>query len=342
MADPADVLAARRRLALRAERAFGLRDVRADTENTFREVTESLREVTESSRDVTESLGEVTESLGEVTKGSREVTESSREVTEGLREVTGSLREPQKGFREPPEGRRDAPEASRGIPAPAKDLFGNPVVVAEQAETAADFADPPLPRGRRVELLQALDETEVVGCTKCDLHENRTHTVFGEGDPEARLAFIGEGPGENEDLSGRPFVGKAGGLLDKMIASMGLGRDDVYIANVVKCRPPGNRTPTAGEVATCTPYLDRQLELIRPKVIVTLGLPATRHLLKLNLSMGKMRGRWHEWRGIAVMPTYHPAYLLRSYTEANRRAVWDDLRQVMEALDLPEPKRRGA
>jgi DNA polymerase len=146
--------------------------------------------------------------------------------------------------------------------------------------------------------------------------------------------FIGEGPGETEDQTGRPFVGRAGELLNKMIAGMGLRREDVYIANVVKCRPPNNRVPTALEVDTCTPYLHRQIEWIRPDVIVTLGLPATRHLLRTSLSMGQLRGRWSQWRGIKVMPTYHPAYLLRSYTEANRRTVWGDLRQVMAELGL--------
>lgn len=226
--------------------------------------------------------------------------------------------------------------------APAVDLFGNAVVKEGDPSALPPFDGDPPPRNRRIELLTALDDNEVKGCTKCDLSQNRTHTVFGEGDPEADLVFVGEGPGENEDLSGRPFVGKAGGLLDKMIAGMGLKREDVYIANVVKCRPPNNRMPTAGEVATCTPYLHRQLEWIRPKVIVTLGLPATRHLLGLNLPMGKMRGQWYEWRGLRVMPTYHPAYLLRSYTEANRRAVWGDLQEVMKVLDLqPRPGGKG-
>ena len=196
---------------------------------------------------------------------------------------------------------------------PGLDLFGNVQPPAgEPAGDSRPFADPPPPRNRRIELLARMDEDEVKGCTRCELSQNRTHTVFGEGDPESRLMFVGEGPGENEDLSGRPFVGKAGGLLDKMIAGMKLGREDVFIANVVKCRPPGNRVPLAGEVAACTPYLDRQIEVIRPAVIVTLGLPATRHLLGGKAPMGRMRGQWHEYRGIRVMPTYHPAYLLRS------------------------------
>lgn len=223
-----------------------------------------------------------------------------------------------------------------------RDLFGGATlsVGATPASEAADdppFAEPPPDRAMRIALLQAMDENEVTGCTRCPLHEGRTRTVFGEGNPEARLMFVGEGPGENEDKTGRPFVGRAGELLNKMIASMGLKREQVFIANVVKCRPPNNRVPTALEVSTCTSYLHRQIEWIRPEVIVPLGLPATRHLLRSTLAMGKLRGQWHQWRGIRVMPTYHPAYLLRSYTEANRRAVWGDLREVMKALGQSAP-----
>ena len=231
--------------------------------------------------------------------------------------------------------RREPPKPESAVPqaAPTTDLFGN-APATPSGGGGGTFDGPPPSRERRVELLQALDANEVKGCTKCDLHQTRTHTVFGEGDPEAELLFIGEGPGENEDQTGRPFVGKAGGLLDKMIAGMGLSRDRVYIANVVKCRPPGNRTPLASEVATCTPYLYQQLDWIRPKVIVTLGLPATRYILDSKLAMGKLRGQWHDWRGLKVMPTYHPAYLLRSYTEQNRALVWGDLKLVMAELGL--------
>jgi DNA polymerase len=154
--------------------------------------------------------------------------------------------------------------------------------------------------------------------------------------------FIGEGPGENEDLSGRPFVGRAGELLDKQIGAMGLKREQVFICNVVKCRPPGNRTPMPDEVGACTPYLLQQIDLIRPSVIVTLGLPATKFMLAdEKIAMGKARGQWHVWRGIPVRPTYHPAYLLRSYTDTNRRLVWEDLQAVMDKLGIKPPKRRG-
>jgi DNA polymerase len=181
--------------------------------------------------------------------------------------------------------------------------------------------------------LQAMREKEVVPCTKCRLSQGRTQTVFGEGDVDAKIMFVGEGPGENEDLTGRPFVGRAGQLLDKMIVAMGLRREQVYIANIVKCRPPQNRVPAPDEVATCTPYLERQIEIIRPAVIVTLGRPAASYMLgNPKLTMGSVRGRWHEWRQIKLMPTFHPSYVLRTYTEAVRKAVWDDLKKVMEEV----------
>ena len=290
-----DAARARARLALRAEKAFGVRGVAGVDLSALHAAREQPRPA----------------------KGSAVAPESR------------------------PQARKAPPATPDPLPAtPATDLFGATPPAAASSGGAA-FADPPPPRERRVELLQALDENEVRGCTKCDLHKTRTQTVFGEGDPEAKLVFVGEGPGQNEDETGRPFVGKAGGLLDKMIAGMGLSREQVYISNVVKCRPPNNRTPLAGEVATCTPYLHQQLDWIRPKVIVPLGLPATRYLLDSKLAMGKLRGRWHEWRGIRVMPTYHPAYLLRSYTEDNRKLVWGDLQLVMAELGLSKPKAKG-
>jgi len=196
-----------------------------------------------------------------------------------------------------------------------------------------------LSTSEKVAQLTKMDTTEVKPCVRCRLCETRKNTAFGEGDPDAKIFFIGEGPGENEDLQGRPFVGRAGELLNKMIAGMGLRREQVYIANIVKCRPPDNRQPAPDEVETCTPYLVRQLEIIRPRVIVTLGLPAAKYMLESRLSMGKLRGQWHNWRGIKLMPTFHPAYLLRAYTEENRAAVWSDLKQVMAEVGLPIPPR---
>jgi len=195
---------------------------------------------------------------------------------------------------------------------------------------------PVLSTENKTAALAALNADEVSGCRKCRLGLTRTQTVFGEGDVDASIFFIGEGPGETEDLTGRPFVGRAGQLLDKMIGAMGLTRSQVFIANIVKCRPPDNRLPAPDEVATCTPYLVRQLEIVRPKVIVTLGLPAAKYMLEdPKLVMGRTRGVWQSWRGIKLMPTYHPSYVLRAYTEANRQAVWSDLQLVMKEIGLP-------
>ncbi len=194
---------------------------------------------------------------------------------------------------------------------------------------------PVLSTEKKSAALMDMNAKEVSRCTKCTLHTTRTQTVFGEGDVNAKIFFIGEGPGENEDMTGRPFVGRAGQLLDRMILAMGISREQVFIANIVKCRPPDNRVPAPDEVATCTPYLVRQLEIIRPKVIVTLGLPAVKYMLENpKLSMGKIRGQWNDWRGIKLMPTYHPSYVLRAYTEANRQAVWSDLQMVMKEVGL--------
>jgi len=198
---------------------------------------------------------------------------------------------------------------------------------------------PLMPTDKKSAALALMNESEVSGCKKCRLSTTRMQTVFGEGDVDAKIFFIGEGPGETEDQTGRPFVGRAGQLLDKMIGAMGLTRQQVFIANIVKCRPPENRVPAPDEVATCTPYLVRQLEIVRPKVIVTLGLPAVKYMLEdPKLTMGRVRGQWKEWRGIKLMPTYHPSYVLRAYTEANRQAVWSDLQLVMKEVGLA-PKR---
>ena len=170
-------------------------------------------------------------------------------------------------------------------------------------------------------------------CTRCRLHERRTSIVFGEGDPHARVVFVGEGPGAEEDRTGRPFVGRAGELLTRMIEAMGYRREDVYICNIVKCRPPGNRVPQLEEVATCRPFLDRQLRSIRPRVIVALGKPAASTLLSRPVAITRERGIWGEWEGIPVMPTYHPAYVLRRYTREVRQAVWEDLKAVVARVE---------
>ncbi len=196
---------------------------------------------------------------------------------------------------------------------------------------------PVLSRAEKIEQLTQMDEQEVSVCTACVLCESRTQTVFGEGDPDASIMFIGEGPGQNEDEQGRPFVGRSGDLLTKQIEAMGFERSQVYIANVVKCRPPKNRTPLAPEVAACSGYLKRQIETIRPKVIITLGGPAAKLVLNVDQGITRIRGMWHEYTGVTpavpVMPTFHPAYLLRQYTKDNRAKVWSDLKAALKRLE---------
>ena len=174
-------------------------------------------------------------------------------------------------------------------------------------------------------------------CTRCKLHKGRNKIVFGDGNPKAELVFVGEGPGADEDMQGLPFVGRAGKLLTQMIEAMGLQRRDVYICNVVKCRPPENRAPEPDEVATCSPYLLRQIDTIRPKVIVCLGATAAKTILNTTRGISQFRGEWLEWRGHKLMATYHPAYLLRN--PPAKADVWKDLQKVMAELGLEPPKK---
>lgn len=169
-------------------------------------------------------------------------------------------------------------------------------------------------------------------CTRCKLHAGRTNIVFGQGDPSARLMFVGEGPGADEDATGLPFVGAAGKLLDRIIEAIGLKREQVYIANVVKCRPPGNRKPERDEMSTCEPFLFRQIDAIAPRVLVLLGNTPVESLLGLKGGITRLRGEFHEFRGIKVMPTFHPAYLLRDPTK--KREVWEDMKMVKQELGL--------
>jgi DNA polymerase len=173
-------------------------------------------------------------------------------------------------------------------------------------------------------------------CTRCKLHRGRNKIVFGDGSPQAQLVFVGEGPGADEDAQGLPFVGRAGKLLTQMIEAMGLQRRDVYICNVVKCRPPGNRQPEPDEVETCSPFLFRQLDSIKPKVIVCLGATAFQTLLHTNRSISHYRGQWLDYRGYKMLATYHPAYLLRN--PAAKSEVWKDLQKVMAELGLEVKK----
>lgn len=202
----------------------------------------------------------------------------------------------------------------------------------EPAEQHAPEAEsPPHDDDGRIAALAALEE-EVSRCTRCGLCDGRTQTVFSDGSPFARLVFVGEAPGEWEDKKGKPFVGAAGRLLtDIIVKGMKRRREDVYICNVLKCRPPGNRNPLPEEVAKCEPYLIRQLELIRPAVICTLGSFAAQCLLKTQESVGRLRGKWHTYHGIPLRVTYHPAYLLRNPKDKGK--AWEDIQQVMKLLD---------
>ena len=213
---------------------------------------------------------------------------------------------------------------------PRRLATGGPRIAPRSVDAAAN-----------AERLRVLDETQVKGCRKCGLCETRTQTVFGQGNPAARLVFVGEAPGFEEDKQGLAFVGSAGQLLTRMIAAMGLTRDDVFICNVLKCRPPGNRDPLAAEILACSAYLREQLSVIQPELIVALGAPAAKTLLNTAQSIGKLRGQFHEFYlsgvtgegpSIPVLPTYHPAYLLRSPEEKGKS--WADLQMAMSRLGL--------
>jgi DNA polymerase len=194
------------------------------------------------------------------------------------------------------------------------------------------------PARDRASMARQLDElsSEVARCTRCqELACNRTQTVFGTGDPQARLCFLGEAPGVEEDRRGEPFVGAAGQLLNKIIQACQLRREDVYILNVLKCRPPDNRTPLPSEAANCRPFLERQLELIQPEFICCLGAVAAQNLLETSTPIGRLRGRFHEYRGSRVVCTYHPAYLLRN--PAAKRQTWEDMKLLMQAMGIELP-----
>jgi uracil-DNA glycosylase family 4 len=208
--------------------------------------------------------------------------------------------------------------ASFVSPAHAETLFGDPHHLANDS----------LPKIRE----------DIGDCTRCKLSKGRTKIVFGTGNPNADLMFVGEAPGRDEDLSGEPFVGRAGKLLTDMIKAMGLQREDVYIANVVKCRPPENRLPEKDEITTCSPFLMRQIDVIKPKVICTLGSCSAQMLLQTTQGISKLRGEWFDFRDSKLMPTYHPAYLLRN--PGAKPEVWKDLQKVMAVLGLALRKKR--
>ena len=206
---------------------------------------------------------------------------------------------------------------------------------------ATNAVVPPLDPAARAAAFAALRQ-RALACVKCPhLAASRKSIVFGVGNPDAQLMFVGEAPGADEDAQGEPFVGRAGELLTKIIQATGLKRDDVYIANILKCRPDtpgqsaGNRKPTPDEMATCLPYLHEQIDLIRPRVLVALGATAVEGLLGKTVGITKLRGTWKTYRGIPLMPTYHPAYLLRNQAVSEKRKVWEDMLQVMEKLEMP-------
>jgi len=199
----------------------------------------------------------------------------------------------------------------------------------------------PAEAARNLEMLAG----EVRQCRLCTLGSSRTHAVPGEGYARARIMFVGEAPGADEDAQGRPFVGRAGQLLDKIIAACGLKREEVFIGNILKCRPPDNREPRPDEIINCLPYLQRQIEALNPEVIVALGAHSTKTLLNTVKPIGQLRGQFHEYYSgigrppIKLMATFHPAYLLRNYSEENRRYVWEDMKKVLTELNLPIPER---
>ena len=235
------------------------------------------------------------------------------------------------------------PRASRAVLARLQS--GEPVALP--LETLASLPERRLKSSQnKPELLTAIRQ-RVRACTKCEhLAHSRTQTVFGVGNPDADLMFIGEAPGSDEDQQGEPFVGRAGQLLTKIIQAMNFAREDVYIANILKCRPDtppgsfGNRPPTPTEMQTCRPYLVEQINIIQPSVLVALGAVAVEGLLGMRGTMRELRGRWHTYNGIPLMITYHPAYLLRNQAPSEKRKVWEDMLQVLERLDRPISERQ--
>jgi uracil-DNA glycosylase len=222
------------------------------------------------------------------------------------------------------------PEQREEMPRTAKPAAA---VVFEEAPLAA--AKPESKLKDPVQALRVIRE-DLGDCTRCRLHkQGRKQIVFGVGNANADLMFIGEAPGADEDAQGEPFVGRAGQLLNNMIKAMGLRREDVYIANIIKCRPPNNRTPERDECETCSPFLMRQIAVIKPKVIVALGAVAAKTLLAINASMAELRGHWYDFRGTRLAVTYHPAFLLRDPRQ--KKETWKDLQMVMKELGLPVP-----
>jgi uracil-DNA glycosylase len=269
--------------------------------------------------------------------------EHRRLVLDSIRDYLGQLAE---------EGLEGLPATTPARAAVTETAPAASALAIDGASSRAAATSAPRPAPAPVELLSrypGLEKTATLeelsafigDCKRCKLAPLRTHLVFGVGNPNADLMFVGEAPGADEDARGEPFVGRAGQLLTDIIErGMGLSRADVYICNVIKCRPPDNRNPEPDEVAACEPFLMRQIDLVRPRAIVALGSFAVQALLKVKTPISRLRGNWHEVRGVKLMPTFHPAYLLRSPGE--KRLVWQDIQEVMKLLGLEIPARGSA
>jgi uracil-DNA glycosylase family 4 len=259
-------------------------------------------------------------------------------------ETLRALAQPPKAIVSPPITRAEPPVLPPATKTSALVLAPIPKTAAPSLALAGETAPaerPPLDPQAKAAAFAALRERALV-CVKCpNLAASRKTVVFGVGSIDAQLMFVGEAPGADEDEQGEPFVGKAGQLLTKILQTAGLSRSDVYIANILKCRPDtpgqsaGNRKPTPAEMATCIPYLHEQIDLIRPKVLIALGATAVEGLLGKTIGITKLRGNWQTYRGTPLMPTYHPAYLLRNQAVSEKRKVWEDMMAVMEKLEMP-------
>jgi uracil-DNA glycosylase len=230
----------------------------------------------------------------------------------------------------------DAAKAAAATPVEQKNFFGEEPTIKTRKGFHTPVVGAEVPAEERAAALQLIRE-DIGDCTRCALHKGRNTIVFGVGNAAARLMFVGEGPGADEDAQGLPFVGRAGQLLNNMIAAMGLKREDCYIANVVKCRPPGNRTPEPEEANTCSPFLFRQIDVVRPQVLVALGATAATYLLGARQPLAGLRGRVHAFRGMSLIVTFHPAYLLRDPRQ--KKEAWADLQIAMKELGLRAPAR---
>ena len=241
------------------------------------------------------------------------------ELTRGVRALLEEMRE---------SGLDELPLPSFELPARENPSMPEETPVREAAFPPSVISTPP-GTSPETDTLEAIQQ-DLEGCMRCPLHENRRNIVFGRGNPQAPLVLVGEAPGRDEDIKGLPFVGEAGRLLDNILRAMELTREEVYICNVCKCRPPGNRDPEPGEMAVCQPFLKRQLAVIHPRLLVTLGRIAAQTLLNARTPISRLRGVWREYEGIPLMPTYHPAYLLRN--PSGKKEVWEDMKQVLRKL----------